>query len=332
MENTEQLRRHNAETLRAALLAAPGSSKAALARSTGLSQATCNTIINELVLAGEVLELAESASRGGRPAAHYVYNKDYANLLCVALTNDDCIPVVHLRVYDLVGTQVAKIDTPAPGLDPALLIQIVGECLAGYPKVVMLVLSIPGVVPDGHSIAHCDIAGLVNTPVSQLLEDAFSLPVYAENDVNLALMGYHHLQKLPPELSVAGVLFPRGNGAGGGYYTGSRILRGAQGFAGEVNWLPCLRGYSTDAPPQRIAAYAADTAVSMVAVLNPDIFLFSGSAITDELYPQIVALCREGIPATHLPRFDFLPDMDELYFEGLFAFASAALSRRRRGN
>ena len=63
-----RLRELNFELLKAVLKVYPGGvTKQFLAEKTGLSLATCGTLVTELVKTGEVLESARSASGGGRP-------------------------------------------------------------------------------------------------------------------------------------------------------------------------------------------------------------------------------------------------------------------------
>lgn len=55
--------------------------KPEVARATGLSVMTCGTILNELLVIAEVLELEIDPSSGGRPAIRYQYNADYIMLI-----------------------------------------------------------------------------------------------------------------------------------------------------------------------------------------------------------------------------------------------------------
>lgn len=74
-----RLRELNFELLKAVLKVYPGGvTKQFLAEKTGLSLATCGTLVTELVKTGEVLESARSASGGGRPPRLYTYNNTYA--------------------------------------------------------------------------------------------------------------------------------------------------------------------------------------------------------------------------------------------------------------
>ena len=61
----------NVDLVRSAIKSVPGNTKAGISAITGLSHATCNSILNELVSLGEVRELEKDTSSGGRPAQLY---------------------------------------------------------------------------------------------------------------------------------------------------------------------------------------------------------------------------------------------------------------------
>lgn len=74
--NTTIIKQINTELIKSTLKLLKHATKPLLANETGLSLATCNTILNELLLTGEVIAVELEASNGGRPATRFMYNAD----------------------------------------------------------------------------------------------------------------------------------------------------------------------------------------------------------------------------------------------------------------
>jgi glucokinase len=89
-------------------------------------------------------------------------------------------------------------------------------------------------------------AGLVGADLAARLEQRFGLPTFVDNDANCVAVTAHHTSAPDSSDLVAVTL---GTGIGGGLVVGGRLLRGANGFAGEPghmvvveDGLPCPCG------------------------------------------------------------------------------------------
>ena len=85
---------------------------------------------------------------------------------------------------------------------------------------------------DRHGIVRSapNSAGLVGVDVAARLEECFGLPAVVDNDANCVAVATHALAEPDAQSLVAVTL---GTGIGGGIIIGHRLLRGANGFAGE---------------------------------------------------------------------------------------------------
>ncbi|MFV0414484.1 MAG: ROK family transcriptional regulator [Oscillospiraceae bacterium] len=311
--NTRQLRIINANAIRRALKKAPGSTKAEIARASGLSYATCNTIVNQLAATGEVLETPLPTAGSGRPAAQYHYNPHFSYWLCISLSFDNHRPAAQSTVFNLLGQPVSEALQKFDALTVKGLTHFIETQIAGHPGISIVALGIPGVVQNGKSVAYCDIPAFNNCPLAEQLQKALGLPVFLENDMNLAVLGFHQSRGLAPAASVAGVLFPLGNGPGAGLLADGRIMRGAGNFAGEIAWLPFMpeevrRGRPVAGPA--LVDTVAKTLVSLIAIVSPHILLLGGGLLQAGMLPAIRQSCRQLLPAQQLP---------EIYFEASFS-------------
>jgi glucokinase len=94
-------------------------------------------------------------------------------------------------------------------------------------------VGIPGSVnPVNGIIGLAPNLGLKNYPVKEKLEDALSLPVIIENDVNLAAIGIKEFELDEEDKNV--LIIAIGTGIGGAVIINNKIYRGANYFAGEI--------------------------------------------------------------------------------------------------
>src|SRR5258708_31070290 len=101
-----------------------------------------------------------------------------------------------------------------------------------------IVMATPGVVnPKSGAIEMApNITGLDHLNVVGLLGEKLGSPVVLENDINLALLGeiWHGCAQ-----NVDNVAFlALGSGVGLGLYVNGRLVRGENGAAGEIGYLP----------------------------------------------------------------------------------------------
>ncbi len=146
------------------------------------------------------------------------------NLTAGAIDSD---LVVHRRARRVVA-----------GLDlPALLDTItdaVDELREGREGNVDAVgFGIPCLIDDEHALAassvHLPIAGL---PFGELMAERIGLPVFVDNDANLALLAEHRHGAARGER--VALMLTLGTGVGGAIMQGEELYRGAQGAAGEL--------------------------------------------------------------------------------------------------
>lgn len=329
--NTEQLRKINTDTVRGLLKQrAQGCTKAEVAAATGLSYATCNTLLNQLVQSGEALRLAQARGGGGRPATLYAYNGDYGHILCLHLTNDNRRPAATYTVYNLLGKPLAtgaqKYARIAPGNIAALLCSLLRQ----HPKIRAVSLGVPGVVVGGRQVSICDLEGLANLPLGDILQENLPVPITLENDMNAIALGCHAVKGLPKESPSAALIYIEGNCPGCGLMVGGQLVRGATHFAGEVSYLPggmgrtplSQKNIKTGALVQAVAG----TIVTLAAVVNPAQVMLCGSLLSADMLGEIKNRCLQALPAQNLPHIFFEADVNQYYMRGLLQLAQERIA------
>lgn len=315
--STDALRQMNAEVIRGTLRSGAVLTKAEIAAHTGLSYPTCNTIVNELMAGGEVLEQTHPPSGSGRPATLYRYNPDWGRLLCLNLTDDDH-PHARFAAYNPLGACTLQSSSRFGGHDLPSLLHLIEKLAAPYSTAKALAVSIPGTTMDGRRVDTCDIPCLQAYPLADTLEKMLGLPVRVENDMNLAALGLSESGEAPAKTSIAVVYFSKKNCPGAGLLADGRILRGATGFAGEVGWLPSIPDFSRPISRSQTVDMIYRVLLSIIAVFNPHTILVSGELLAPDMIPEIEALYAAHVPSQFLPQLLHQPSFEPYILRGLY--------------
>ncbi len=329
VNNTSHVKLSNVELIRTALLEKMDT-KVGLAARTGLSPATCATIVNELERTGEALRSDEVTSSGGRPAHVYSYNPHFAHILALYVTNESGDNRIVCATFTSTGGAVLRETLRPPRIDADTLESTVAELIRRDPLVKCVGVGIPGVVHEG-VIGLSDIPALRGVALADRVRQRFGVAVVVENDMNLAAYGYYH-RHLDELDSLAVVMLPRGNGPGTGIIVDGRILHGHRGFAGEVHYLPenynPLFQAATD--DSAFVGALARMLATVIALVDPQRIVLTGELVKPSMMEPLAHACAEVIPTEHCPEMRFQADCSEEYLEGLRLRAHESLRYRYR--
>lgn len=112
--------------------------------------------------------------------------------------------------------------------------------------------------------------------------------------------------------------------AGTASVIGGRIVSGKNGFAGMTGYMPW--GMSQEEQIQVIAQGSpkgleliVKTALSVIAVLNPDELLFAGNVVDREMMEAVQTACAKAVPPEFLPKLRLADHRgDQYYLEGMY--------------
>lgn len=327
--NTMQVKRMNQEIVRQTLKALKQATKSTVARTTGLSVATCGNILNELLAAGELLELEAEESNGGRPAKVYQYNMNFAYIACIIVKAGLSRHSMQYMVANLAGEAVEQGQEEHMPADFASIDQLVGRLAAHYPEIRAVGIGVPGAVNQG-VLNVSDIQELVGVELEKLIREKYEVEVIVENDMNLTVYGFYHKQDYEQEKSVAVATFIEGSFPGAGLMVNGHIHRGSTRFAGEIAFLPY--GISLEEQLKQLHnrktfhSLAAHAVTSLIAVMNPEMIALTGSLIQSADLELIAEECLKYIPQMHMPQLVLLAHPDEDYMYGLTVMTLESLA------
>lgn len=324
MKNTMQIKEHNREYIRERLKANPNSTKLDLAKLTGLSVATCGSILNEMVESGEVITFGQMHSNGGRPAIQYTYNVQYSYVICMYLGYEAGINTISYSVANMIGEAVEQKTEIVDEIRFEFILEMIGKLKDKYEKVLSVGIGVPGEVHEG-VIDYCDIPSLRDFPLKEKLQAHFNLNIFVENDMDFITYGFYKKHNIDKKNSIAVIYFSKNNFPGAGVIVDGNILRGCTMFAGELTYLALGFGISREEQqvkldhPETFPKMASSFVIPMIAIINPKTIALMGNLINEENIEEIKQYCRDVIPQKHVPEILVEPSVHENYMNGLIA-------------
>jgi predicted NBD/HSP70 family sugar kinase len=236
------VRRHNLSLVLSHLRRNGPRSRARIADETGLNKATVSSLVAELTERRLVEEGEAERGRIGRPgqaiqlsAGHHFavgseINVDYVSALAMNLQGE------------VVGEQRIPLDTAR--LERAVVLKQLVSIITGVvdrlqvagARPVGVTVAVPGLVEAATgTVVMAPNLGWCRAPVRQEITSLLGWlvpPIHLDNEANLAALA--EVQTRPDRDSGHLLLLTGAVGVGGGLVSGGRLIRGSQGFAGEV--------------------------------------------------------------------------------------------------
>ncbi|MFJ9609590.1 ROK family protein [Kitasatospora sp. NPDC101176] len=289
--NRQRLRSNNEWLLLELLRTGGGSSRAQLARDTGLSKPTVSAALATLELAGLVREAGRLAPERGRTAVLYEVDPTAGHVLGVDIGRAR----LRVAVADLAGTVVARRDVANRGRSANAVADAVvaaaheatAEAGLDPADIVHAVIGTPGVWDEQRRGVRyaTSLPGWGRPGLFDRIGEGLGAAVTVANDANLAALGEYTLGAGRGSRMFAYLLV--GTGLGVGVVKDGEPLLGAHGALGEIGLVPLPERSGEPAATIEQQA-AADAVVRTAAELGLD------GARTAK---QVFELARAGDPA-----------------------------------
>ena len=230
-------------------------SRAAIARESGLSKPTVSLALASLIEAGLAHQVGRSSGHKGPRAKLYELNPGSGWVAGIHVGRQ----AVRAAVADITGEIVARREEPARSRSSCALVGQIGEIArqvasdAGieWQRVTHATLGTPGVLdPSRGRLEHApNLPGWGRQGLVWAIRDELGTPISFENDVNLAALAEreHGLGRDLRDF----VFLWAGTGVGLGIVIDGQLYRGAGGAAGEIGYLPLGDGDPHDRANRR---------------------------------------------------------------------------------
>ena len=319
MAETSDVRQENMAKIKRLLYSGKEYTKLDITRITGLSQGTCNTLLNQLESIGEVVCRQERIKNTGRSSSVYRMNEEYRFYLCVIFEVKDSVKSLCLSVVTPLGNIRYSEKISFHMIESDDIICVVNKFLSNYPMISKIVFGVPGIVKDG-VITHCDIEELSGTDLPALMMSKTTLPVLIGNDMHLKAYGYYCSENNSDSI-VTIAFFPENILPGTASIHRGEVICGSTGLAGMTAFLPFdfdMKKQLSMMNRRECMPIIVNNLVSIITMINPGKIILTGELITAKKIPEIRSMCSEYIPKEHMPEFIFEPDPDKYYVYGMY--------------
>lgn len=217
-------------------------SRATLAKATGLSASTVASRIEGLIEQGHVVEVGEGQSRGGRRPRRLEIRADAGLVGCIDLGVDRA----SFGLADFAGTLIAERHVEldiASGPEEVLsysvkqLEDMTAQTNDGSNSPLRgISVGVPGPVSSTTSrvIGPSRMPGWNGVSVAEVIQRELELPVIVNNDANLMAVG-ELLDGEAPFAFANQILVKVGSGIGCGIVAGGELYTGSNGWAGDIS-------------------------------------------------------------------------------------------------
>lgn len=251
------------------------STRAELARSTGLARSTISKRVDQLLRLGILVEVGDGLSAAGRPPTLLAVNTAVGVVLAADLGATHARLTLATLGGDPQEERSFEIDiSEGPARVLSWLSDRFRELLAENGRAVRDVraigIGVPGPVEfaTGTVVQPPIMPGWDGVVVPEVLSEHFDAPVLVDNDVNIMGLGEYWSRRLKREK----ILFVKvATGIGCGIVTDGQVYRGADGAAGDIG---------------HIQVAAEDDVICSCGNLNCLEAVASGSALVRQLAAQ----------------------------------------------
>lgn len=242
-------RRNNLRTTLELVSHQGATSRAEIARQTGLTRAAVSSLVAELITDGLLRELGQGTSAGGKPPTLLALNERGREIVTLDLGHRP----FRAGLVDLAGRVHHQVDAgdlehSPTGTDALRVAAEVVQQLIGHAQAPVLGIGVgtPGVVDSSGRVIEAANLDWHGVDLGRDLERRFGVPVSIANDAQAAALA--EFRRHPAERQNL-ILVKIGRGVGAGLVIDSTLHRGDHSAAGEIghvqvipNGDPCTCG------------------------------------------------------------------------------------------
>lgn len=286
---------------------------------------TINSLLEDLLKTGEVVQSGLAPSGGGRPSTRYQYRPDYRYAVLLYGHQSEGRNLMHLAVVNLMGECVWRKEEYFDEILVESFEAVLDDVIGRFPEIGLLAFGLPGEVVDDVVTIH-DYQALVGPEFMAHYKERYHLPVVFENDINAMTYGACREGDVE-KATVAGIYLPRIYPPGAGLVIQGKIYYGTSHCAGELAGLPVP--VSWDSLDYGREHDVLENLKLLTAVYGftvaPETLIFYGDFFTEELQEQLRAYSGRLLEGKFHMDLIFAENLERDYEEGMKRLALEAL-------
>lgn len=316
----------NLNKIRKALKEVNIATKPQLSQLTSLSVVTVNSLVNTLIDIGEIRTDETQQSEGGRPALTYRYNANYRLVLVIYMHEHQGQDKAFYRVIDLRGEVIDSREQVLTEVHIGSFDSHIEELIHQYPQIQAICFGIPGHEVN-QRLVIIDYEKLKGESLSGYINEKFMCKVWIENDINAAVFGYAHINKISKCECIVGFYFPEKYPPGGGIYLNGKIYKGRDGLAGEIKYLPLGIDWEFfDYNRREYSEYMVKTIQTFLCTYNPNRIILYGEGVKEDVIQEIVNRCASQVEKILLPDLIISTELNKHFEIGIKEIALSMIN------
>ncbi|MCQ2492471.1 MAG: ROK family protein [Lachnospiraceae bacterium] len=320
MKNSADIRKRNKDLIRRHLWTGEKNTKQGIAEVTGLSVATCNTMLNEMEADGEIYGVKKQLNGIGRSTMVYSVNEGHESIVCVHVAKVQELYRCSFSVLSVTGRIKDERTDEYKELTKEIFDSFLEEVVNRYQNVSYIIIGLPAIINEG-VVTQCEVACLEDIALKEELEKKYQCCVHIESDMHLTAYGYFRSNDDPDDV-ITLVSFIEGYKPSMVTIYEGIIIKGANAIAGASGFMPF--GYSindiaeiiTDKEKRmNIIKYSL---ICCIALMNPRKILMFTDLVDAEEEKEIIENIKEVIPEEFIPEFDYTKCISKYFQCGLY--------------
>ena len=324
IRTTAQVKENNKKLIKETLMNLKQATKIMVAKETGLSVATCNTLLNELARSEEIVEvkLEKKAIGAGRPSKTYRINEEFQLLSSLSIYENNGKAFLLCSIFDFMGNVLLEREVEESNLSYTTIQQLLQSVYSEYKSIKVISIGIDAVLDSDGTIQNSSFSSLNGINLIQNIEDDFGLPAVIHTRIHLITSGFYHELEDPTLKNVIVLSFEGSKCVSAGIIIHGQLLLGKDNAACDLSLI--------NAPSESVQKglfrttsklTAEDTIAKIIStfiqLLNPHVIMLTGSGISVSMIGTLSSACMHYVPEDHMPELTFIQDTDDYYRIGL---------------
>lgn len=307
----------NLRLLRQVLREEKEATKSQLAKKTGLSVVTIQSLMQTLLSDGEAEEGELVQPKLGRPAVVYRFRECARLALVIYMYVKDKIDTAVYQVYDLYGNCMEQQEEGMQEVTDTSYDVMISKFLFKYPAISVIAIGLPVVAGQGGILAS-DYPKLLNVDLECCLKEKFKRKIFIENDINAAVLGYAASHDEGMEGCIAGIYMPTKYPPGAGICLDGKVQKGRNGMIGEIKFLhPDMDWNRFSYEKEAVEEYLLLAVRNICCLYNPDRLVVYSEVLDDIFLEKLVSTYTEPLERLLLPQIQIKSQLREDFAAGM---------------
>lgn len=320
--NSADIRIDNKRRIYKSMLDGTYYTKQQISKKTGLSVATCNTLLNELRDCG-YLTVSEQKEfhEAGRASYRFKIHAQHEHYIFVNTFIQNKKRIVDFYICDALGSIQEKIQKDYEFLTLELLQEEVRLLVNARNNIRQILFTFPGVIRDD-LLCYTDIKELEGKNLMEIVKET-NLSVTMINDLHAVAFGFESFEQAKNDVvTFAG--FAKHQYPGTVTMHKGQVISGSHGIAGLVGFMPFDQ--EMEKLPELMVEgtcvpILCKTIGAVIALLNPSRIICTGDLINEAVLLDVRSYCAKSVPEQYMPTFNIVSDFNSYLLKGLFHLA-----------